>query len=67
MEKFIERLKELRVDKNISKRQLAKEIGVSHTTVGRWEEGLISPTLENILSLCSFFKCSADFLIGLED
>ncbi|MBQ5929696.1 MAG: helix-turn-helix transcriptional regulator, partial [Clostridia bacterium] len=34
---FAERLKELRLEKNLSLKELAKEIGVSDIAISRWE------------------------------
>jgi len=67
MKIFAERLKELRKDKNVSILKLAKELGVSDTTVGRWEKGSIIPTIDNLKNIAIYFGVSADYLIGLED
>ena len=34
--KFSERLKELREEKNLSQRSLAKELGISQAAIARW-------------------------------
>ncbi len=65
--KFAERLKELRVEKEMSQRQLAKATGFSSAAIARWEADLQVPNIDTIIVLCQFFGCTADYLIGLED
>lgn len=67
MNKFAERLKELREEKNMSELQLAKVLGVSSTTINRWERGLRVPNLDSLVLLARFFDVSIDYLCGLED
>lgn len=67
MNKFAERLKELRTEKNISQTELAKQLNISIACINRWENNLRVPNIDSIIMLCKYFSCSADFLIGLED
>ena len=67
MKIFTERLKELRVDENLSVGDLAKEIGVSKMAVSYWERGVRTPNIDELYEIAKFFKVSADYLIGLED
>ena len=67
MEKFCERLKELRLSKKLSVRQFAKMIGVRDTTVLRWESNTIEPSISKIITISKLFDISADYLLGLED
>ncbi|MCI8370349.1 MAG: helix-turn-helix transcriptional regulator [Clostridia bacterium] len=63
---FSERLSELIADNKISKRALAKAIGVSAMSVSDWSNGKVQPTAENIYLIAKHFDVSADFLLGLE-
>ena len=67
MEVFAERLKLLRQECNFSQRQLSKEIHISQSRISAWELGLYMPSAENLIALAKFFKCSVDYLLGLED
>ncbi|MDE7082082.1 MAG: helix-turn-helix domain-containing protein [Clostridia bacterium] len=67
MEKFIERLKELRTEKGLSQAQLAKETGISTGAIGFWETGERVPNALAIITLAKFFAVSTDYLLGLED
>lgn len=67
MEIFAERLKDLRNEKGLTQNQLAKELGLSHTAICRWESGLRMPTAQAIILIAKYFEVSADYLLGLED
>lgn len=67
MEKFSSLLKELRLENNLSQEKLAKLTNLSQASIAKWELKQRTPTLDNIITLCNFFKVSADYLIGLED
>lgn len=67
MNKFSKRLKELRMEQNLSQMQLAKETNISQASIAKWELNQRTPTLDNIITLCNFFKVSADYLLGLVD
>lgn len=66
MEIFCERLKELRNDKKLSAFELGKILGVSHTTIIRWENGEILPSILHLYNIATYFGVSSDYLIGLE-
>ena len=67
MNKFAERLKELREEKSLSQRNLAKELGVSQAAIARWENNLQIPNIEVAIIVAKYFNISTDYLLGLED
>lgn len=67
MNKFSERLKELREEKGLTQVQLAKAIGITQAGIAKWETGDRSPTIDSLIILVKFFGCTSDYLIGLED
>lgn len=67
MNKFAERLKELREENNLTQYELSKKINISTACINRWEKNLRVPNIDSIIMLCQFFGCSSDYLIGLED
>ena len=60
-------INELLKEKKMSKRELAREIGVSAMSVSDWSTGKIQPTAENIYLIAEYFSISSDYLLGLED
>ena len=67
MNKFAERLKELRLEKNLTQTKLANDTGLSQAIIANWERNLKTPTLDNLIILAKYFGCSIDYLAGLED
>ncbi len=67
MEKFSERLKELRVEKGLSQMALASETGLTAAAIGFWELGKRVPNAEAVVTLAKYFGVSTDYLLGLED
>lgn len=45
---FSKNLKFLRETKKISKNKLGEMVGVNQTTIGRWETGEITPSIDNV-------------------
>ena len=67
MDKFIERLKELRAEKKLTQSQLAKETGLSQSAIALWENGQRIPNASAIITLCKYFAVMSDFLLGISD
>lgn len=65
--KFKDRLKELRISKNLSQMQLAKKLNISQSAIAKWELGKTEPTASAIILLAHFFDESTDYLLGLID
>ena len=49
-------LKQYREMMFLSQRDLATKLGVSYTTVNRWETGKFVPTIQMKKKLCTLFK-----------
>lgn len=61
---FEERLKQIRNEKQLSQAELAKELGVSQSTVGMWENGKNKPGYPTLIKLSKIFDVSLDYLLG---
>ncbi len=64
MKIFCERFNDLRREKGVS---TITALGVSNSTITRWENGLISPSIDHLHSIAQYFNVSADYLIGLSN
>lgn len=64
---FNTRLKELRLSKGLSQKELADKLNVGRTTVCEYERGKIVPKQEGLLELASFFNVSIDYLTGVSN
>ncbi len=64
---FIDRLKDLMIEKKLNQTEFASLIGVKQSQVSEWLKGKSKPGYENIKAICQALKISADYLLGLED
>ena len=64
MEKTKNKIKELRISKNLTQQQLADELHVTKQAISKWEKGKSVPDIASIELLSSFFGVSADYLIN---
>lgn len=67
MSKFYERLKELRIEKELSQKRLAPLIGYSQQNISDWEAGNIEPNATALIACAVFFDVTTDYLLGLEN
>lgn len=65
---FKERLKNLRMGKDVSQGELGKMLGVGSTTITAYEKGIIEyPPLDKMMKLADYFGVSIDYLAGRTD
>ena len=62
-----ENLKRIRLEKGVSRKELAAAIGVSEVSVSQYENGVISPTFERLFAIADFLKVSVVSLTGEND
>lgn len=65
-ESFGERLRALRLEKNIGQVELAKRLDVGKSIISLWEQNKCEPTLSRLIAISKFFDVSIDYLAGLE-
>lgn len=61
------KIKELRIERNLSQTDLAKIFYTSQDTISLWENEKVLPDLKSLILICKFFNVSADYLLGLKD
>lgn len=64
---FNEKLKELRLDKCLNQKEIAKSLGVSVTCYAGYEQGYRQPDLKMLTKICLLYGVSSDYLLGLSD
>lgn len=64
---FKDRLKELRKAKGLSQVTLAERLGLSKSTIGAYETGDITPSVDALNLIADFFNVDMNFLLGKED
>jgi putative transcriptional regulator len=60
------RIAVLRVERDISRRQLAEALGVHYKTVGYLERGEYSPSLHLALRIAEFFEVRVETVFSLQ-
>lgn len=58
------RLKSLRLEKNLTQRQLASRMGVAVSTISSYELGTNNPPYDMLLLYADIFHVSTDFILG---
>lgn len=62
-EKIAQRIKAVRIDKNITQAYVSKKCNVSRSTVIKWEKGESFPELNSMLKLCNLYDCELGYLL----
>ena len=61
---FGEKLKLLREEYELNQTELGKLLGMTQRKVSYLERGQYEPSLQDIKAICTYFKVSADYLLG---
>lgn len=64
---FKDRLKETRLNKKLTQKEVASHFNTSPQSYAQWEKGLRKPSAENLQKLADFFNVSTDYLLGKTD
>jgi len=65
--KFCERLKDLRIENDMSRVQLAKKLNVSVRLISYWENGQRECDFNMLIIIADLFSVSVDYLLGRLD
>lgn len=64
---MLSRIKELRAEQKLSLRELASQLGISYTSLGKYERNEQQPSFETIEKIADYFNVSVDYLLGRSD
>lgn len=64
MNKFKDRLREIRLEKGITRKQLADVMFVSERLISYWENGKRECNFDTLIKLSEVFNVSTDYLLG---
>ena len=62
-----ERVKYLREQKGMIQADLAKQLGITRSSVNAWEMGISVPSTQYIVEIANLFKVSTDYILGVDD
>lgn len=63
MSTFLERLRGIREDHDLTQAQVAEILGTSQTMYARYERGANELPLRHLVTLCKYYRVSADFFL----
>ena len=67
MSKFSERLQELIDERKKKLIEIEQETGVLHSNLSEFLSDKHTPSYEHFIKLVTYFHCSADYLLGLDE
>lgn len=62
----MEYLRGLREDHDLTQTQVAEILGTSQTMYARYERGANEMPVRHLITLCKYYKVSADVVLGLK-
>ncbi len=62
---YVERMRELREDHDLKQRDIAELLGTTQQTYSRYEQGVNELPIRHVITLCRFYKVTADYFLGL--
>ncbi len=62
-----DRLRLLREERGLTQSELARQLGLSRSSVNGWESGLAVPSTSMIIELAKIFHVTTDYLLGMEN
>lgn len=66
MKKYYEIIRELREDHDLKQSDIAKLLETTQQVYSRYEKGINEIPVRHIITLCKYYKVSADYILGLE-
>lgn len=67
VEIFASRLREVREERNLSRKEVAELLGVTKTQINDLENGKTGTSLQRLVMLAEFYQVSTDYLLGIID
>lgn len=66
MEHYVKYLRDLREDHDLTQKRVAELLGTSQTMYARYERGANELPIRHLITLCQFYRVSADVVLGLD-
>ena len=67
MKDYNEIIRALREDNDYKQQDIADILGTTQQVYSRYEKGINEIPVRHIITLCKFYKVSADYILGLEE
>ena len=67
MKTYVDIIKELRQDHDLEQKEIARILGTTQQVYSRYEKGINEIPIRHIITLCKYYKVSADYILGLSN
>lgn len=64
---YIERLRALRTDRDITQKEIASLLNVKQAAISKYELGVREYKISDIIKLCEFYNVSPEYILGFTD
>jgi len=61
---FFQRLRDLREDRDLLQKDVAKLLGISQTVYSRYERGFQTIPVAHLIKLADYYHTSTDYILG---
>lgn len=65
MKEYWNVIRELREDRDLKQSEIAAVLGTTQQVYSRYETGLNEMPIRHLITLCRFYRVSADYILGL--
>ncbi len=65
MKMYYDKLRELREDRDLTQADIANVLKTTQQVYSRYEKGINQLPLHHLVTLCKFYKVSADYILGI--
>ncbi len=66
MNQFGDRLRELRQERDLKQRDVAKDLYISNKVLSSYERNVAFPSIDLFKKICEYYNVSADYLLQIE-
>ncbi len=66
MKEYYERIRDLREDRDLTQKEIAYVLKTTQQVYSRYENGTNEIPIHHLITLCKFYKVSADYILGLK-
>lgn len=66
MKTYVEIIRELREDHDLTQATVASILGTTQQVYSRYEKGENEMPIRHLISLCEFYNVSADYILNIE-
>ena len=66
MKTYVDIIRELREDRDLTQKEVAQYLGTTQQVYSRYENGENELPVRHLIALCRYYHVSDDYLLGLE-